>query len=77
MNSEDFNRLYIGNFSPDERSVALYDRIKGYYQCVDSAKYKSERNIARSGLSEWLRVNEYTLSEVRQMKHSVCKELGI
>ena len=68
---EEFKYLFLGDFTPSEREIALYDRLVQYYK--DTPSRMDNRTAQRDWVrfQDWCKKYEYSREEVNTMKRQI------
>ena len=70
MRSNDFNELYQGVFSVDDRTLQLEKRLNEYYEAADNTHNPKEIIRLSRDFSGWCKDCGYTNKEVARAKAS-------
>lgn len=78
MNKQEFNRpvadfrsLLYGDFKPDERQIALYERLEQYYRDTPNDMCNRTARKYLRELKLWCDVRGYTREEISQAKRNI------
>lgn len=70
MTEQEFRRLYMGEWKPDERLQALEDRLALYYEQTPDSMGNREALKYWRQFREWCRYGGYSDEEVTRAKQS-------
>lgn len=74
--SEDYRALLLGNFVPDEREIALHERLVKYYKDTPDSMSNRDALPHWKLFTEWCFNNGYTREEINNAKKQ-CARLDI
>jgi len=69
MITETFKNLYQGDFEPDERYIALYNRLSEYYNVTQNMN-NIEALIHWKTFLQWANDNGYERNEINRVKRN-------
>lgn len=76
MNEEEFKKLYLCTFEPDERTIKLDEELEKYYahseHCSENEAVKAWHNFRH-----WARTSGYSSTEVNWAKGRVQERISI
>lgn len=70
MNAEEFERLYLGVFEPNERDIKLLQRVEEYFRATYGTDIHSDLDEINA-LDTWCEDHRYTREELIQAKKTV------
>lgn len=73
---QEFKRLYMCDFKPDERQIALDAELEKYYNATETCDNKTAARHWKI-FTDWRNDGGYTQDEVNRAKRRVTNRLGI
>lgn len=70
LSEDDFKQYYLGEFKPDERFIALVDKVKSYRDKTEDCNNHDYRKYYNE-LRSWVSRNGYTIDEFNRAKRIV------
>ena len=71
---KNFNGLYLSDFTPTDRDLALYDKVKKYYTDSEHLDNRAAMVLYKE-LKQWIRLGGYSNEEYNQVKRRVTGEI--
>jgi N-acetylneuraminic acid mutarotase len=68
VNQEEFNKMYLGIFTVDERTCALHDRLKKYYRDTPNSMSNADVIPYQKEFRAWIRDHGVTPQELNKAK---------
>ena len=68
MNHEDYKRIWLGEFVPDERYLKLVDRLNQYYRDTPDSMSNQDALPHWKAFKTWCNQHGYTQEELNQAK---------
>jgi hypothetical protein len=73
---QEFKRLYMGEFTPDQREIDLDAELEKYYTDTETCDNKTAARHWKI-FTDWRNDRGYTQQEVNRAKKRVTNHLGI
>ena len=70
-NEEEFKRLYLGEFTPSQRDIELYDRLLGYYKNTPDSMSNRSAMVEWRLFKKWCDDHNYSQQEINAMKRQI------
>ena len=73
MNSDEFNKLYMCTFEPDQRQIALHETLAEYYRLTPDNVSNVEAGKHYRKFYEWAKSSGYTPEEINRAKRELVE----